>query len=641
MARKKRPAGGGGGKRGRRGKPQPPPQKLDLPDRRALERSMQEIMHGLGGGRGQGTPLDRAQELMYQAFEQRDPEQRVRLAHEALEISPDCADAYVLLAEHAPTRKQALRLWEEGVAAGERALGPESFKEATGHFWGVLETRPYMRAREGLASSLWTAGRRDEAVEHLREMLRLNPNDNQGVRYTLLSFLLALDRDDDAARLIEQYPQEGLATWAWSKALLAFRREGDTPESRRLLAAAKKKNKHVTDYLTGRKYPPSERPGYYGMGDENEALVYVGSFLPAWKSTLGAIQWLRANDESTSATGPAPRARGPLPMVKKWLTKNLPQTSDVWQVSCQQLPRPLNIGGERVRLWIILVYNFTADLVLAHVLQQDEPAEAGLWDALAQAMQNPVAGEPHRPAEVQVRGHERWEGLQSHLREVGVEPVVMDSLPRMDALIGDMTEHLAGPAQPGLLDMPGITPQRVASFFEAAAHYFHQSPWRKVGYESAIQVECRKFTGGPWYAVVMGQSGLTLGLALYEDLGLLRRMWRDDLSDEENARRTVATSVTFGEEVDLPSADVEAVRQHGWQVARLDAYPSVLHKERGMTMRRPLAWELELMEACLRAVPDFVNRRQQDDTAPEDVTVSAAGGELKLRLAWVAEEQES
>src|SRR5262245_39736743 len=99
MARKKRPAGGGGGKRGRRGKQQPPPQKIDLPDRRALERSMQEITHDLGGGRGQDTPLGRAQELMYQAFEQRDPDERVRLAHEALEVSPDCADAYVLLAE--------------------------------------------------------------------------------------------------------------------------------------------------------------------------------------------------------------------------------------------------------------------------------------------------------------------------------------------------------------------------------------------------------------------------------------------------------------------------------------------------------------------------------------------------------------
>ena len=37
---------------------------------------------------------------MYRAFEASDAKQ-VELAREALQISPDCADAYVVLAEHA------------------------------------------------------------------------------------------------------------------------------------------------------------------------------------------------------------------------------------------------------------------------------------------------------------------------------------------------------------------------------------------------------------------------------------------------------------------------------------------------------------------------------------------------------------
>src|SRR5205823_12776803 len=142
------------------------------------------------------------------------------------------------------TRKDALRLDEEGVAAGERALGPDVFRREVGHFWGILETRPYLRARLGLAHALWTAGRRDEAVRHLQDMLRLNPNDNQGVRYTLAGFLLFLDRDDDLGRLLQQYPDEGSAAWAYTKALLAFRRHGDTIEARQLLKKAKKVNKH-------------------------------------------------------------------------------------------------------------------------------------------------------------------------------------------------------------------------------------------------------------------------------------------------------------------------------------------------------------------------------------------------------------
>jgi hypothetical protein len=137
----------------------------------------------------------------------------------------------------------------------------------------------------------------------------------------------------------------------------------------------------------------------------------------------------------------------------------------------------------------------------------------------------------------------------------------------------------------------------------------------------------------------MGQSGLTTGLALYEDLATLRRLWAGAFGDEENARQSVATSVTFGEESDIPVADLEAARRYGWKVARPDAYPEVFHKERGLALRPPLAWELELMEGCLRSIPDFVNRRQQDDPTREEATVVVASGELKLALSWVADNE--
>lgn len=45
------------------------------------------------------TPLDRAQDLMYEAWDAPTKEEGVAVAHQALELSEDCADAYVLLAE--------------------------------------------------------------------------------------------------------------------------------------------------------------------------------------------------------------------------------------------------------------------------------------------------------------------------------------------------------------------------------------------------------------------------------------------------------------------------------------------------------------------------------------------------------------
>jgi hypothetical protein len=136
----------------------------------------------------------------------------------------------------------------------------------------------------------------------------------------------------------------------------------------------------------------------------------------------------------------------------------------------------------------------------------------------------------------------------------------------------------------------------------------------------------------------MGQSGLTMGLALYEDLKALWKLWASEQGDEDNARQSVATTVTFGEEWCIPVADLEAAKKHGWPVARPDAYPQVFHKERGLSLRPPLAWELELMEGCLRAVPEFVARHSQDDPATEEMTVPVASGPLKLVLSWVVDE---
>src|SRR5262245_44355263 len=66
---------------------------------------------------------------------------------------------------------------------------------------------------------------------------------------------------------------------------------------------------------------------------------------------------------------------------------------------------------------------------------------------------------------------------------------------------------------------------------------------------------------------------------------------------------------------------------------------SAFHKERGLSLRLSLAWELELPEGCLRAAPDFVARHPQGDPAREEMTVPVASGPLRLVLSWVAEDE--
>jgi tetratricopeptide (TPR) repeat protein len=238
------------------------------------------------------TILDQAQEKIYEAMEA-SGKRRVRLAREALEISPDCADAYVLLAdETAQTPEEARDLYEQGVRAGERALGAEAFEELAGDFWGILETRPYMRARAGLAECLEALGEREQAIGHYRELLRLNPHDNQGNRYLLSHLLLKESMDDALGELLSQYEDDAMAEWVYTRALWKFRRRGDDAEAREALKEAFEQNPFVPLYLMGLKKLPRRPPEYIGFGDENEAVSYFANAAEDWLETPGALEWL-------------------------------------------------------------------------------------------------------------------------------------------------------------------------------------------------------------------------------------------------------------------------------------------------------------------------------------------------------------
>ncbi len=149
-----------------------------------------------------------------------------------------------------------------------------------------------MRARAGLAGALWRLGERAAAVAHYRDMLRLNPNDNQGIRHLLASCLLILDDREALEALLRKYREDSFAELTYARALLAFRKEGDSKRARRELAAARKTNIHVPDYLMQAKRLPAKPPAYVAPGSEQEAAAYVLDNLAAWSATPGAIEWL-------------------------------------------------------------------------------------------------------------------------------------------------------------------------------------------------------------------------------------------------------------------------------------------------------------------------------------------------------------
>ncbi|WP_339864750.1 hypothetical protein [Paremcibacter congregatus] len=281
---------------------------LDLPERKLMEKMMAQLAgaafspdlfdgDGLFDGPDHQDPLWQAQELMYQAWEADKKRDRIALARQALEISELCADAYVLLAEEAAKGIVEEKNWYElAVDAGRKALGEELFEDGEGDFWLILETRPYMRARAGLAQCLWSLGEREEAIRHVKDMLRLNPGDNQGMRYLLKSWLFALNDLTGVSEILVEYEEDCFADWCYSKALLTFRQSGAKSSGAiKALKHAVEINPFVPDFLLGTKPMPKNLPPHYSIGSKDEAVLYVLQNSDNWSASKGALPWLADN----------------------------------------------------------------------------------------------------------------------------------------------------------------------------------------------------------------------------------------------------------------------------------------------------------------------------------------------------------
>jgi tetratricopeptide (TPR) repeat protein len=241
-----------------------------------------------------GKKADEAQQLVYDAWEAPTDAEEQALIYRALEIDPTNVDALLQAAVYAGVDgEEEIELLRKVVAIGEKNLGPKAFKEFAGAFWGFVETRPYMRARERLAEVLRVAGRLNEAAAEYQAMLELNPNDNQGVRYSLLPCLLMLNRLADARKLFEKYPGEFEfnAVFAWGRVLERFL-AGDLSGAEAALAVARKQNPHMQVYVKGHRQPPRFLPEAYAPGSKEEAVCFAEVLQAAWAKYPAAFKWL-------------------------------------------------------------------------------------------------------------------------------------------------------------------------------------------------------------------------------------------------------------------------------------------------------------------------------------------------------------
>ena len=167
-------------------------------------------------------------------------------------------------------RGRALKYFEMGYRIGLQSV-PKNFAGRLP--WSHLKNRPFLRAAHGYGLALEQERRHLEAVDLYEQILALNPNDNQGIRYLLPSLYLEAQAPQKARAALEQHGADGMNLY--TRCLLEIQ-DGRRWEAVRWLCRGLSYNLHVPEIvLAGRKEPPSDEAWGVVVGSEYEAAQYL------------------------------------------------------------------------------------------------------------------------------------------------------------------------------------------------------------------------------------------------------------------------------------------------------------------------------------------------------------------------------
>jgi tetratricopeptide (TPR) repeat protein len=380
-----------------------------------MKKMLAQTMASIFGGNSSPS-RDEGERLLEAASRERSPKKAEQLARKALAADPALLAAYEFLADLAPNPEEAIAQLETGLRAGEEILGKKMFQEGAGKFWLIHETRPYMSLRQKLATELWHSGRRDEGIVHFQEMLQLNPNDNQGVRQILVGWYLEQGRLEDTERLLKQYSEDS-TWWAYSRALLTYCQEGASERAGKQLRQAEMTNEYLARYLAGIELFSPEQPDYYSPGEESEGIIFARYYLPAWRSTPGALGWLR----KTLQLADRPQLDRPGREILDTDLLPLPQSAEeVWEVEIRQLDEEMELDGELCRPWVFLAIESGTENLIRIDCTADCPLEGDIFEQIAESMVAPVTGDPRRPGKVLVNSSPLSKTLYKNLKPLKV-----------------------------------------------------------------------------------------------------------------------------------------------------------------------------------------------------------------------------
>jgi len=169
--------------------------------------------------------------------------------------------------------------------------------ENVGHFWGLVETRPYMRLRYSYINLLLGQGRFKKAIKECEDLLLLSEGDNLGVRYILISLFAFFEDEMNVIRLHKRYAEEPSTQMLLPIVALYYKLENSKKAESYLKKLSKVNDNLGEVFCNPDGFDDMEMEdiidsGMYGYGSKEEIMIAMTDSAFLYSTTTGLFLWV-------------------------------------------------------------------------------------------------------------------------------------------------------------------------------------------------------------------------------------------------------------------------------------------------------------------------------------------------------------
>lgn len=205
----------------------------------------------------------------------------------AAELDPDNVEVKLAQAElDSKGPLDMLKILPNLIGAEEKRLKDEGIYQCSkGDFWLDFETRPYMMLLQEYLSDLTECGIHNKAIQVGEEMLRLNKNDNLGIRFQLMPLYAKMCNEMKALKLYKRGTDEPNSSYYLLPLALLYFKLGDWPKAKSYLETlkqyypiTKKLIRSIKKGDMGTLHSYLESTAYMPLSDEEVVAAYLTNY---------------------------------------------------------------------------------------------------------------------------------------------------------------------------------------------------------------------------------------------------------------------------------------------------------------------------------------------------------------------------